>query len=94
MGLPYLNSQLTLTAADGGLSGGYINLRSQRETRIEAKPHQAPATPSQPPAKFAGEWEVHSAQRPGPGNQLILRQSGTELKGTILRIDGDDGTLV
>ncbi|MGD0772949.1 MAG: TlpA disulfide reductase family protein [Candidatus Solibacter sp.] len=90
----YLNSQLTLMAADGGLSGGYVNLRTQRETRIEAKPHQAPAAPSQPPAKFAGEWEVHSAQRPGPGNQLILRQSGAELKGTILRIDGDDGTLV
>jgi thiol-disulfide isomerase/thioredoxin len=90
----YLNSQLTLAAADGGLSGGYVNLRTQRETRIEAKPHQPAAAPSQAPAQFAGEWEVHSAQRPGPGNQLILRQSGAELKGTILRIDGDDGTLV
>ena len=33
------------------------------------------------------------ADRPGPGSQLI-EQSGAELKGTILRIDGDDGTLV
>jgi thiol-disulfide isomerase/thioredoxin len=90
----YLNSRLALTAADGGLSGSYVNLRTQRETRIEAKPQQAAAAPAQEPAKFGGEWEVHSAQRPGPGNQLILRQSGTELKGTILRIDGDDGTLV
>lgn len=90
----YLNSQLTLTAADGGISGGYINLRSQREVRIEAKAHQVLAAPSQAPANFAGEWEVHSLQRPGPGNKLILRQSGAELKGTILRIDGDDGTLV
>jgi thiol-disulfide isomerase/thioredoxin len=90
----YLNSQLTLSAADGVLSGTYVNLRTQRVIRIEAKPHQASPAPSQVPAQFAGEWEVHSAERPSPGNQLILRQSDTELKGTILRIDGDDGTLV
>jgi thiol-disulfide isomerase/thioredoxin len=90
----YLNCQLALTAAAGGLSGTYINLRTQREWRLEARPHQAQAAPLQPPAKFAGEWEVHSMDHPGPGNQLILRQSGTELKGTILRVDGDDGTLV
>ena len=90
----YLNSQLELTAAGGALSGTYVNLRTHRELQIEAKPHEAEAAPTQPAAHFAGEWEVHSAQRPGPGNQLILRQSGSELKGTILRIDGDDGTLV
>jgi len=90
----YLNSQLTLSAADGKVSGVYVNLRTKREFQIEAQPHQAQTASSQRPANFAGEWEVHSAQRPGPGNQLILRQSGAELKGTILRIDGDDGTLV
>ncbi|HUK15308.1 MAG TPA: TlpA disulfide reductase family protein [Bryobacteraceae bacterium] len=90
----YLNSRLTLTAAAGVLSGTYVNLRTQRQIQIEAGPHQHSAAPSQPPANFAGEWEVHSVERPGPGNQLILRQSGTELKGTILRIDGDEGTLV
>ena len=90
----YMNTVLTLAAADGSLAGTYINLRTKRVTRIEARPHQAEAAPSQAPAKFGGEWEVHSTERPGPGDQLILRQSGTELKGTILRIDGDDGTLV
>jgi len=90
----YLNSELTLTAADGALAGGYVNLRTHRELKIEAKPHQAAGAPTEAPAQFDGEWEVHSAQRPGPGNHLMLRQSGTELKGTILRIDGDDGTLV
>jgi thiol-disulfide isomerase/thioredoxin len=90
----YLNSRLTLAPADGGIAGSYINLRTQRETRIEATPHQAAAALSQPAANFAGAWEVHSTQRPGPGNRLILRQSGAELKGTILRIDGDEGTLV
>jgi thiol-disulfide isomerase/thioredoxin len=90
----YLNSRLTLTADAGSLSGTFVNLRTRRESKIEASPHRDSAPPSHPPADFAGEWEVHSASRPGPGNQLILRQSGTDLKGTILRIDGDDGTLV
>lgn len=89
----YLNSQLTLTASGGALAGTYVNLRTKRQIQIEARPRQPVAPPSAPPADFAGEWEVHSANRPGPGNQLILRQFGTELKGTILRIDGDDGTL-
>jgi thiol-disulfide isomerase/thioredoxin len=90
----YLNSRLSLTASSGALSGSFVNLRTRRETRIESSPHQSAPTASQPPANFAGEWETHSTQRPGPGNKLILRQSGAELRGTILRIDGDDGTLV
>jgi thiol-disulfide isomerase/thioredoxin len=90
----YINSRLTLAAANGGLSGTYINLRTQRELKIEARPHQAAAAPSAAPAKFAGEWEVHAALGNGPADLLILRQSGAELKGTILRVDGDDGTLV
>src|SRR5579863_291614 len=90
----YLNSRLTLSASAGILSGNYVNLRTKRETKIEAALHQAAAASTQKPANFAGEGEVHSTARPGPGNHLILRQSGAELKGTILRIDGDDGTLV
>lgn len=90
----YLNSQLTLSATGGNLAGTYVNLRTRRQIQIAARPRQPVVSPTTPPADFAGEWEVHSANRPGPGNQLILRQFGTELKGTILRIDGDDGTLV
>lgn len=90
----YLNSRLTMTASGGTISGTFVNLRTQRQIEIEAREHQASPQPSKPPVNLAGEWEVHSVARPGPGNQLILRQSGTELKGTILRIDGDEGTLV
>lgn len=89
----YLNSRLTLAESDTGLTGTYVNLRTQRTTQMEAVPHRPAPAASGSPANFAGEWEVHS-QRPGPGNQLILRQSGSELKGTILRVDGDEGTLV
>jgi thiol-disulfide isomerase/thioredoxin len=90
----YMNTRLTLTSSGGALAGTYVNQRTQRVTQIEATPHK-PAPPSaSPAANFGGEWEVHSEQRPGPGEQLILRQSDSELKGTILRVDGDDGTLV
>jgi hypothetical protein len=90
----YLNSQLTISSAAGALSGTYVNLRTKREFSIRARPHQAVAEPSEKPAQFGGEWEVHLAEQPGPGDQLILWQMGTEIKGTILRIDGDEGTLV
>jgi thiol-disulfide isomerase/thioredoxin len=90
----YMNTRLNLTSSGGALAGTYINQRTQRVTQIEARPHQPAPPAASPAANFAGEWEVHSEQRPGPGEQLILRQSGSELKGTILRVDGDDGTLV
>src|SRR5215469_12747241 len=33
----YLNCELTLTAADGVLTGTYVNLRTKRETKIEVR---------------------------------------------------------
>ena len=90
----YLNSRLTLAAGSGTLKGTYVNLRTKLQLTIEATPHRATAVPAHAPANFDGEWEVHTAGTPGPGDHLVLRQSGAELQGTTLRIDGDDGTLV
>ena len=89
----YINTELQLTVKDGALTGSYRNLRTPRASAIDAKHYQAPAAPSQPPAKFDGEWEVHT-KAATVGNQLLLQQSGADLKGTILRVDGDYGTLV
>jgi thiol-disulfide isomerase/thioredoxin len=89
----YINTELKLSAKDGGLSGTYVNLRSKRPITVEAKHYQAPAAPSQTPAKLGGEWEVHT-KAPTVGNQLLLQQNGADLKGTLLRVDGDVGTLV
>ena len=91
----YLNTELQLAAKDGALTGSYLSLRSQRSrpSAIEAKHYQPPQAPAQPPAKFDGEWEVHTKAATA-GNQLLLQQSGADLKGTILRVDGDVGTLV
>jgi thiol-disulfide isomerase/thioredoxin len=89
----YLNTELNLAAKDGALTGSYRSLRSPRPNAIEAKHYQAPPAPTQPPVKFDGEWEVHTKAATA-GNQLLLQQSGADLKGTILRVDGDVGTLV
>jgi thiol-disulfide isomerase/thioredoxin len=89
----YINTELQLTAQDGALTGSYLSLRTKRPSAIEAKHYQAPPAPTEAPAKFDGEWEVHT-KAATPGSQLLLQQSGADLKGTILRVDGDVGTLV
>jgi thiol-disulfide isomerase/thioredoxin len=91
----YINTELQLRVKDGALTGSYASLRSQRSrpSAIEAKHYQPPPPPAQPPAKLDGEWEIHT-KAPTAGNQLLLQQSGADLKGTILRVDGDEGTLV
>jgi thiol-disulfide isomerase/thioredoxin len=89
----YMNTELTLSLKDGTLSGVYRNRRTKKELAVEAMPHKPPEKAAEPPAKLAGEWEVHSTEEPKLAWQLFLRQSGKELKGTILRVDGDDGTL-
>jgi thiol-disulfide isomerase/thioredoxin len=90
----YLKTELRLEAADGALAGVYHSFRSNRDMQLQARPHQALPKPTAPPAKLDGEWETHIVDRPGPGQQLFLQQKGSEIKGTILRLDGDDGALV
>jgi len=91
----FLKTELRLEAKDQGLAGVYHSFRSNRDMNVEARAHQVPSVPSASPARFDGEWEARNADRPGaPAWQLLLRQSGSEIKGTILRVDGDDGTMV
>ena len=90
----YLKTELRLDLRDKTLSGVYHSFRSNRDIAVEARPHQPAPPPSAPPAKFDGEWHAYIAERPRPAWQVLLRQSGSEIKGTILRVDGDDGVLV
>jgi len=90
----YLKTELTLDSKDKALAGVYHNYRSNRDFSVEARAQQAPSKPSAPPAKLDGEWEARVAERPSaPASQLLLRQSGADIKGTILRVDGDDGNM-
>ena len=91
----FLRTDLRLEAQDKTLTGVYHLYRSNRDMNVEARPHQQRPASSEPPAKFEGEWEARNVDRPSAATwQLLLRQSGSDLKGTILRVDGDDGTLV
>jgi thiol-disulfide isomerase/thioredoxin len=90
----FLKTELRLEQADKGLAGVYHSFRSNRDMNVQAHIAQRQSAPAAAPAKFDGEWEARVVDRPeGATWQLLLRQSGADLKGTILRVDGDDGTM-
>jgi thiol-disulfide isomerase/thioredoxin len=96
----FLNTTMSLTLDGDQLKGTYINKRAN------AKPQDVRAhrfTPvlvgaDNPPA-LAGNWEMRrkaeeaTASRDTRTWHLMLRQSGADVSGAILRIDGDTGTL-
>jgi thiol-disulfide isomerase/thioredoxin len=91
----FYKSELRLEQADKGLAGVYHSFRSNRDMKVEARVHQKPPAPAKPPAKLDGEWEMRLAgNEKAPTYQLLLRQSGADIKGTVLRVDGDEGTMV
>jgi thiol-disulfide isomerase/thioredoxin len=91
----FLKTELRLETKDRSLSGMYHLYRSNRDMNVEANVHQAPAESPAAPMKLEGEWEARAVERPAAvAWQLLVRQSGSEIKGTILRVDGDDGTMV
>jgi thiol-disulfide isomerase/thioredoxin len=97
----FLNTVLEATLADGQLAGTYRNkregarpqdIRMRRFTPISLEGEEAPP--------LAGNWEMRrnadevSAPRDTRTWHVFLRQSGAEVSGSILRVDGDTGTLV
>jgi thiol-disulfide isomerase/thioredoxin len=97
----FLNTTLELTQSGEQLTGTY------RTNRPNARPQNVrmrrfvpiPAGADAPP-QLAGTWEMRrkaeeaTAPRDTRTWQVFLRQSGAEVSGSILRIDGDTGTLV
>jgi thiol-disulfide isomerase/thioredoxin len=91
----FYKTDLRLESSGGELTGVYHLYRSNRDMNVRARAHQAPAAPSAPPAKLDGEWEARVVGRAEAATwQLLLRQTGADIKGTILRVDGDTGTMV
>jgi thiol-disulfide isomerase/thioredoxin len=97
----HLNTLLEATLADGQLTGTYKNkransrpqdIRMRRFTPVSLEGEEAPP--------LAGTWEMRrnadeiSAPRDTRTWHVFLRQSGAEVSGSILRVDGDTGTLV
>ena len=97
----FLNTTMSLTLEGDQLKGTYLNKRANAKPQdVRARRFApVPASADDPP-KLAGNWEMRrkaeevSAPRDTRTWHLLLRQSGADVAGAILRIDGDTGTLV
>jgi thiol-disulfide isomerase/thioredoxin len=90
----HYGSTLQAKWADGSLSGSYN--RSGRPPYVfQAKPHAAEAVASKDNApSIAGQWEIPVTSPKGETAwRFFVRQSGREVSASILRVDGDTGTL-
>jgi thiol-disulfide isomerase/thioredoxin len=99
-----LNTTLSATFDGDKLEGSYRNNRKNgREYPFHASRHSQSANKaSSKPPQIAGDWEMILV---GPDNaatkdsrialtwKLYLRQNGSDVTGSILRVDGDTGTL-
>ena len=97
----HLNTTLEVTLAGDALTGTYKNKRPNARPQELRMRRFAPVVLGQedPPA-LAGTWEMRrnadeaTASRDTRTWTVFLRQSGAEVTGSILRVDGDTGTLV
>jgi thiol-disulfide isomerase/thioredoxin len=97
----HLNTTLELTLKDNQLTGTYVNKRpNSRPQDVRMRRFTPVVLGQEDPPQLAGSWEMRrlaeeiSAPRDTRTWHVFLRQSGAELSGTILRVDGDTGTLV
>jgi thiol-disulfide isomerase/thioredoxin len=97
----FLNTTLEATLNDDKLTGTYRNDRpNARPQDIRMRRFTPVALGQEDPPQLAGSWEMRrlaeevSAPRDTRTWQVFLRQSGAEVSGSILRVDGDTGTLV
>ena len=74
----------------GVLRGAYIG--TDYSYPFEAHPHRAEPVPKTAP-NIAGGWEIPVEAKHEKAWRLIVKQAGAHLDATILRVDGDTGTL-
>src|SRR5438445_3042945 len=101
LGYDFLNTTVEVTIDGDQLRGTYTNKRANaRPQEIRARRFMPVPLEADNPPQVAGDWEMRrnaeeaTASRDTRTWHLILRQSGAEVSGAILRIDGDTGTLV
>jgi len=97
----HLNTTLEMTLNGGELVGTYRNKRAgARPQDVRMKRFTPVAIDGADAPALAGTWEMRrlaeeaTASRDTRTWTVFLRQSGAEFSGTILRVDGDTGTLV
>lgn len=99
----FLNSTLTATFEGDHWDGTYrYNRKNGKEYPVHAHRYVAPSAAPADSSQVAGEWEmklvgdngiVTKEPRRTLSWKLFLRQSGADVTGSILRLDGDTGTL-
>jgi thiol-disulfide isomerase/thioredoxin len=96
----HLNTVLEATLQGDALVGTYKNRRpNARPQAIRMRRFEPVSLDGPEPPVLAGNWEMRrvaeeiSAPRDTRTWHVFLRQSGAELSGAILRVDGDTGTL-
>ena len=97
----FLNTTLTATLDGDHLEGTYsLHRKNGREYGFRAHRFVAPAADAAPTPQVAGNWEMERVGADATATKtsrlswkLYLRQSGPEVSGSILRVDGDTGNL-
>lgn len=96
----FLNTTLEATLTGDELVGTYRNKRAgSRPQTIRMRRFTPAAAADERTPALAGSWEMRrnadevTAPRDTRTWHVFLRQSGAEVTGTILRVDGDTGTL-
>jgi thiol-disulfide isomerase/thioredoxin len=90
---PSYAATLDATVADGKLEGTYVKGRASVPITARKETGPQPAAVRNAP-DIAGEWIVTGVTAKGENAwRLIVHQTGGKAEATILRIDGDTGTL-
>jgi thiol-disulfide isomerase/thioredoxin len=88
---PQYNSKLEAKVHDGSLEGTYT--RDGKVYPVRAVVHRTPQRAGNVP-NIAGSWVIETGAPTGDNAwPMIVRQSGAEITGAVLRVDGDTGTL-
>ena len=97
----HLNTTLEVKVSGDELIGTYRNKRAgSRPQDVRMRRFTPAPVGEEEIPELAGNWEMRrnadevTAPRDTRTWHVFLRQSGAELSGTILRVDGDTGTLV
>jgi thiol-disulfide isomerase/thioredoxin len=89
---PSYSAVLDATVADGKLEGTYT--ARGHATLIHAMKAHGAASVGGPAPRIAGEWIIpYHSPKGETAWRLIVHQKGPAVEATILRIDGDTGTL-
>jgi len=88
----YMRVEIRLAPKLDSVVGFYGRIGARLLPHITATRYRPTAAPSGA-AQVGGTWEVHSKEQSWVSWRLILEQNGSELKGTMLKLDGDLGTF-